>query len=122
MRSRDVVSGRLTLQLTDFKTQGVDMRKATIELRGNELRHNLTVHTEGTPVSVDAKSRAFTNACSANWAGALADSKSKLPTAPSYDLKNQCALAYVPTSTEPMSVSMPGSHSCTTVSGKRSQD
>lgn len=64
MRSRDVVSGRLTLQLTDFKTQGVDIRKATIELRGNELRHNLTVHTEGTPLPLTPKSRAFTNVCS----------------------------------------------------------
>ena len=95
MRSRDVVSGRLTLQLTDFKTQGVDMRKATIELRGNELRHNLTVHTEGTPVSVDAKISGIYERMLGNWAGALAELKVKTAYGP-VTLEKPMRLAYVP--------------------------
>lgn len=95
MRSRDVVSGRLTLQLTDFKTQGVDMRKATIELRGNELRHNLTVHTEGTPVSVDAKISGIYERMLGNWAGALAELKVKTAYGP-VTLEKPMHLAYVP--------------------------
>lgn len=95
MRSRDVVSGRLTLQLTDFKTQGVDMRKATIELRGNELRHNLTVHTEGTPVSVDAKISGIYERMLGNWAGALAELKVKTAYGP-VTLEKPIRLAYVP--------------------------
>lgn len=95
MRSRDVVSGRLTLQLTDFKTQGVDMRKATIELRGNELRHNLTVHTEGTPVSVDAKISCIYERMLGNWAGALAELKVKTAYGP-VTLEKPMRLAYVP--------------------------
>lgn len=95
MRSRDVVSGRLTLQLTDFKTQGVDMRKATIELRGNELRHNLTVHTEGTPVSVDAKISGIYERMLGNWAGALAELKVKTAYGPVM-LEKPMRLAYVP--------------------------
>ena len=95
MRSRDVVSGRLTLQLTDYKTQGVDMRKATIELRGNELRHNLTVHTEGTPVSVDAKISGIYERMLGNWAGALAELKVKTAYGP-VTLEKPMRLAYVP--------------------------
>lgn len=95
MRSRDVVSGRLTLQLTDFKTQGVDMRKATIELRGNELRHNLTVHTEGTPVSVDVKISGIYERMLGNWAGALAELKVKTAYGP-VTLEKPMRLAYVP--------------------------
>lgn len=95
MRSRDVVSGRLTLQLTDIKTQGVDMRKATIELRGNELRHNLTVHTEGTPVSVDAKISGIYERMLGNWAGALAELKVKTAYGP-VTLEKPMRLAYVP--------------------------
>lgn len=95
MRSRDVVSGRLTLQLTDFKTQGVDIRKATIELRGNELRHNLTVHTEGTPVSVDAKISGIYERMLGNWAGALAELKVKTAYGP-VTLEKPMRLAYVP--------------------------
>ena len=95
MRSRDVVSGRLTLQLTDFKTQGVDMRKATIELRGNELRHNLTVHTEGTPISVDAKISGIYERMLGNWAGALAELKVKTAYGP-VTLEKPMRLAYVP--------------------------
>lgn len=95
MRSRDVVFGRLTLQLTDFKTQGVDMRKATIELRGNELRHNLTVHTEGTPVSVDAKISGIYERMLGNWAGALAELKVKTAYGP-VTLEKPMRLAYVP--------------------------
>lgn len=95
MRSRDVVSGRLTLQLTDFKTQGVDMRKATIELRGNELRHNLTVHTEGTPVSVDAKISGIYERMLGNWAGALAELKVKTAYGP-VTLEKPMRLTYVP--------------------------
>lgn len=95
MRSRDVVSGRLTLQLTDFKTQGVDMRKAMIELRGNELRHNLTVHTEGTPVSVDAKISGIYERMLGNWAGALAELKVKTAYGP-VTLEKPMRLAYVP--------------------------
>lgn len=95
MRSRDVVSGRLTLQLTDFKTQGVDMRKATIELRGNELRHNLTVHTEGTPVSVDAKISGIYERMLGNWAGALAELKVKTAYG-LVTLEKPMRLAYVP--------------------------
>mgnify|MGYP005954931101 FL=1 len=95
MRSPDVVSGRLTLQLTDFKTQGVDMRKATIELRGNELRHNLTVHTEGTPVSVDAKISGIYERMLGNWAGALAELKVKTAYGP-VTLEKPMRLAYVP--------------------------
>lgn len=95
MRSRDVVSGRLTLQLTDFKTQGVDMRKATIELRGNELRHNLTVHTEGTPVSVDAKISGIYERMLGSWAGALAELKVKTAYGP-VTLEKPMRLAYVP--------------------------
>ena len=95
MRSRDVVSGRLTLQLTDFKTQGVDIRKATIELRGNELRHNLTVHTEGTPISVDAKISGIYERMLGNWAGALAELKVKTAYGP-VTLEKPMRLAYVP--------------------------
>lgn len=95
MRSRDVVSGRLTLQLTDFKTQGVDIRKATIELRGNELRHNLTVHTEGTPISVDAKISGIYERMLGNWAGALAELKAKTAYGP-VTLEKPMRLAYVP--------------------------
>lgn len=95
MRSRDVVSGRLTLQLTDFKTQGVDIRKATIELRGNELRHNLTVHTEGTPISVDAKISGIYERMLGNWAGALAELKVKTAYGP-VTLEKTMRLAYVP--------------------------
>lgn len=95
MRSRDVVSGRLTLQLTDFKTQGVDIRKATIELRGNELRHNLTVHTEGTPISVDAKISGIYERMLGNWAGALAELKVKTAYGP-VSLEKPMRLAYVP--------------------------
>lgn len=95
MRSPDVVSGRLTLQLTDFKTQGVDMRKATIELRGKELRHNLTVHTEGTPVSVDAKISGIYERMLGNWAGALAELKVKTAYGP-VTLEKPMRLAYVP--------------------------
>ena len=95
MRSRDVVSGRLTLQLTDFKTQGVDIRKATIELRGNELRHNLTVHTEGTPISVDAKISGIYERMLGNWAGALAELKAKTAYGP-ITLEKPMRLAYVP--------------------------
>lgn len=95
MRSRDEVSGRLTLQLTDFKTQGVDMRKATIELRGNELRHNLTVHTEGTPVSVDAKISGIYERMLGNWAGALAELKVITAYGP-VTLEKPMRLAYVP--------------------------
>ena len=95
MRARDVVSGRLTLQLTDFKTQGVDMRKATIELRGNELRHNLTVHTEGTPVSVDVKISGIYERMLGNWAGALAELKVKTAYGP-VTLEKPMRLAYVP--------------------------
>lgn len=95
MRSRDVVSGRLTLQLTDFKTQGVDIRKATIELRGNELRHNLTVHTEGTPISVDAKISGIYERMLGNWAGALAELKVKTAYGP-VTLERPMRLAYVP--------------------------
>lgn len=95
MRSRDVVSGRLTLQLTDFKTQCVDIRKATIELRGNELRHNLTVHTEGTPISVDAKISGIYERMLGNWAGALAELKVKTAYGP-VTLEKPMRLAYVP--------------------------
>lgn len=95
MRSRDVVSGRLTLQLTDFKTQGIDIRKATIELRGNELRHNLTVHTEGTPISVDAKISGIYERMLGNWAGALAELKVKTAYGP-VTLEKPMRLAYVP--------------------------
>lgn len=95
MRSRDVVSGRLTLQLTDFKTQGVDIRKATIELRGNELRHNLTVHTEGSPISVDAKISGIYERMLGNWAGALAELKVKTAYGP-VTLEKPMRLAYVP--------------------------
>lgn len=95
MRSRDVVSGRLTLQLTDFKTQGVDIRKATIELRGNELRHNLTVHTEGTPISVDAKISGIYERMLGNWAGTLAELKVKTAYGP-VTLEKPMRLAYVP--------------------------
>ena len=95
MHSRDVVSGRLTLQLTDFKTQGVDIRKATIELRGNELRHNLTVHTEGTPISVDAKISGIYERMLGNWAGALAELKVKTAYGP-VTLEKPMRLAYVP--------------------------
>lgn len=95
MRSSDVVSGRLTLQLTDFKTQGVDIRKATIELRGNELRHNLTVHTEGTPISVDAKISGIYERMLGNWAGALAELKVKTAYGP-VTLEKPMRLAYVP--------------------------
>lgn len=95
MRSRDVVSGRLTLQLTDLKTQGVDIRKATIELRGNELRHNLTVHTEGTPISVDAKISGIYERMLGNWAGALAELKVKTAYGP-VTLEKPMRLAYVP--------------------------
>lgn len=95
MRSRDVVSGRLTLQLTDFKTQGVDIRKATIELRGNELRHNLTVHTEGTPISVDAKISGIYERMLGNWACALAELKVKTAYGP-VTLEKPMRLAYVP--------------------------
>lgn len=95
MRSRDVVSGRLTLQLTDFKTQGVDIRKATIELRGNELRHNLTVHTEGTPISVDAKISGIYERMLGNWAGALAELIVKTAYGP-VTLEKPMRLAYVP--------------------------
>lgn len=95
MRSRDVVSGRLTLQLTDFKTQGVDIRKATIELRGNELRHNLTVHTEGAPISVDAKISGIYERMLGNWAGALAELKVKTAYGP-VTLEKPMRLAYVP--------------------------
>lgn len=95
MRSRDVVSGRLTLQLTDFKTQDVDIRKATIELRGNELRHNLTVHTEGTPISVDAKISGIYERMLGNWAGALAELKVKTAYGP-VTLEKPMRLAYVP--------------------------
>lgn len=95
MRSRDVVSGRLTLQLTDFKTQGVDIRKATIELRGNELRHNLTVHTEGTPISVDAKISGIYERMLGNWAGVLAELKVKTAYGP-VTLEKPMRLAYVP--------------------------
>lgn len=95
MRSRDVISGRLTLQLTDFKTQGVDIRKATIELRGNELRHNLTVHTEGTPISVDAKISGIYERMLGNWAGALAELKVKTAYGP-VTLEKPMRLAYVP--------------------------
>ena len=95
MRSRDVVSGRLTLQLTDFKTQGVDIRKATIELRGNELRHNLTVYTEGTPISVDAKISGIYERMLGNWAGALAELKVKTAYGP-VTLEKPMRLAYVP--------------------------
>ena len=95
MRSRDVVSGRLTLQLTDFKTQGVDIHKATIELRGNELRHNLTVHTEGTPISVDAKISGIYERMLGNWAGALAELKVKTAYGP-VTLEKPMRLAYVP--------------------------
>ena len=95
MRSRDVVSGRLTLQLTDFKTQGVDIRKATIELRGNELRHNLTVHTEGTPISVDAKISGIYERMLGNWAGALAELKVKTAYGP-VTLEKPMRLTYVP--------------------------
>ena len=79
------------------------MRKATIELRGNELRHNLTVHTEGTPVSVDAKISGIYERMLGNWAGALAELKVKTAYGP-VTLEKPMRLAYVPTSTEPMSV------------------
>lgn len=75
MRSRDVVSGNMTLELNELHAQGFSVRKATIHARGNELRHQVNISADGAPVSVQAKINGMYERMLGNWAFSLAEFK-----------------------------------------------
>lgn len=77
VRSHGLVSGNMSLELTDLRSQGVVLKKAKVHARGSEWRHQVTVKTEGEPVSVDLKLTGSYQRLLNNWVGALAQFKAQ---------------------------------------------
>ena len=71
MRSRDVVSGRIKLELDELKTDSATVHKATLEAAGSELRHRISLNLNGSPVSLQAEINGLYERMLGNWAGAL---------------------------------------------------
>ncbi len=94
IRSHDSISGRASLELEDLKTNGVVVRKASIQARGSELRHQITIKTEGEPVSVQAKITGIYERMLGNWAGSIAEFKADSDYGP-VSLEKPLRLAYV---------------------------
>lgn len=94
MRSRDTVSGNMTLELENLTTQGFSMRKASVQARGSELRHQITIQTEGEPLSIQAKITGLYERMLGNWAGALAEFKVQSDYGP-VTLQKPIRLSYV---------------------------
>ena len=75
MRSRETVSGSLTLALDSVAGAGWSMKTAKVILRGSEVRHTLTFEAQGAPVSVKGTVTGLYERMLGNWAGALSTLK-----------------------------------------------
>lgn len=73
MRSRDTVSGNITLELEGLVLDGVSVSKATLRAQGSELRHQITIRSEGSPVAIQAKINGLYERMLGNWTGSLAE-------------------------------------------------
>lgn len=75
MRSRETVSGSLTLALDSVADAGWSMKTAKVILRGSEVRHTLSFEAQGAPVSVKGTVTGLYERMLGNWAGALSTLK-----------------------------------------------
>ena len=94
VRSHGTVSGSLSLELTDLKSQGMVLKKAQVNARGSEWRHQVTVKTEGEPVSVDLKLTGSYHRMLNNWIGALAQFKAQSAYGP-VELDKAMPIAFI---------------------------
>lgn len=75
IRSSHAVSGKMTLELTELKTQGAHMKNISVEVRGSELRHTVLIKADGEPASVQAKINGVYGRLLNSWAGTLSEFK-----------------------------------------------
>ena len=93
IKSTDQIAGNLAVRVERISQPGVNLSLVTLDARGSEKQHALTLRVQGEPVSGQLKLAGSFDRAAQRWKGTLSDTRFATPVGP-WSLNRAIALDY----------------------------